>query len=107
DDGSTAGHRLEDREAEPLVERRIENASRTAVEGSEICIRYFSHPAAHVHPAPAARPDDPELDPGEACGLDGAGEVLAWLECGDRQHVVAPGRRPVGGENLVDAIGND
>ena len=61
-DGRPAGHRLEHREPEALVERREDEAARTAVERRELLVGDAARPARHVDAAPAACPDDAQLD---------------------------------------------
>ena len=107
DDGRPARHRLEHREAETLVQRRVHDAARAAVERRELGVGHLAHPPGYVHASPPARAHDTQLDAGLAGGVDGACEVLTRLERRDREHVVAIRARAVRREEHVDSVRND
>ena len=104
DDGSAARHRLEHRQAEALVQRRVHDTARAAVERCELGVGHLAHPAVHVHPSPSPRAHDTQLDTRLTGRVDGAAEVLARLESRDRQHVVAVRAWAVGREGRVDSV---
>ena len=110
DDGGAARHRLEHRDAEALVERRIDDAARAAVVRGELVVVDLAEPAhcaARVDAAPAARADDAQLDAGPRGRVDRAREILARLERADGEHVVALRPRAVGREGVVDGVRDD
>ena len=104
DDGCAARHRLEDRQAEALVERRLHEAGGAAVELGELV---GLDVAAHRRPtlAQLARDggvllgaDDDERHAHRLRRLERGELVLARLDGADREHVVAcappsPGRK--------------
>src|SRR5439155_12844027 len=57
--------------------------------------------------APAWSADAAELDAGSSRRLDGARNVLAWLESANRQHVLPVGGGTLGPEEVVDCVGHD
>src|SRR5919106_1402968 len=87
--GRSARHRLENRDAEPLVERRKNEAARPSVERRELGVRDLADPAGDVDSSPAARADDAELHFREPSGLDDPLEVLPRLQRRDGENVVA------------------
>ena len=87
DDGRAARHRLDDRHAEPLVERGIDEHRRSTVEPRDLVVGDVAEaPDARVGeigplaPALAPREHEPELPVEEPPRLDQAGEVLARLD---------------------------
>ena len=107
DDGRSGRHRLEHRQAESLVERRIENDTSASIGSGELCVRELADPPGDVHAAPPPRAHDAELGAGAARGLDHAAEILARLERRHGEDVISVRSRPVGGEDLVDAVRDD
>src|SRR6185437_10290635 len=79
-DCGAARHRLQHRNPETLVDRRVRDTARAAIEAGELLVRDAAEPAdpvaADVDPAPAALADDPQLDADEAGRLDEARQVL-------------------------------
>ena len=105
DDRRAAGHRLEHREPEALVERDVGDCTRAAVEPRELVVLHLPEPADAVardsDAAPARRAGDQQrqaVQAGAPVGLDEPRQVLARLEGRDRQHVVAGGRLAFGRE---------
>ena len=64
-----AGHRLEHRDAEALVQRRVDEAARAAVERRELVVGDPAEPAVDLDAAPARRADDAQLDAEPLRGL--------------------------------------
>jgi hypothetical protein len=94
DDRDAAGHRLEHRHAEALVERRVDEDARAAVEAWELLRRRVAelHDSGGVElrlVAPACSPGHSEREPAaqQAVRLDQRREVLAGLERRDRQRI--------------------
>ena len=106
DHRSAAGHRLQHREAETLVERHVGNGGRAAVLPRQLAVVDLAEPAhvvaADADAAPPFGADDAELEAveiGPVERLDQPRQVLARLERGDREDVVAALGRPVGSVN--------
>ena len=102
--GRAARHRLEHGEPEALVQRRVENAAGTAVQGGELRVGDLADPAVDLDATPPASADDAQLDTGLARRLHRASEVLARLERRDRKDVLPVRARAVAGEDGVDAV---
>src|SRR5204862_1622660 len=106
-----AGHRLEHRDAEALIQRRVRDAERTTVETREVRVADLAQPAhavpADLDAAPAGGTDDAQLHVVASCGLDEAAEVLARLECAHGEDVLAFCGRTVARELVVDAVRDD
>ena len=105
-DRRPARHRLEHGQAEPFVQRRVDEAACAPVERGELGVRHLADPAHDVDPAPAARSDHAEVLAGCARRFDRAPQVLSRLERGDRENVVGGHARPVGREDVVDPVRN-
>ena len=97
DDRRAARHRLDDRHAEPLEPRRVDDGRRAAVEARELVVGDAAEPdhARHVEPrlrAPSGAADDREREVAaeEAERVDERAEVLARLERRHRQQVRQP-----------------
>ena len=102
--GRPARHRLEHGQPEALVERRIEDTPRAAVQGCELRVRDLAHPAVRLDPTPPARANHAQLDSGLSCSRDRAPEILARLERRDGEDVVACRARAVRAEDGIDAV---
>ena len=94
-DRRAAGHRLERGDAEALVERRVDEAARAAVERRELLVVDPAEPgdvlpATPTPPQPGA-PTSRSSTPASAVASTTRREVLARLERPDREHVVALG----------------
>src|SRR5215207_1071423 len=78
DNGCSAGHRLQDRQPEPLVERNVRDASGAAVEPRELVVGDLAEPAhpvsADAHATPATGAHDAELVLVQPGALERAGE---------------------------------
>src|SRR5207245_254923 len=110
DDRAAAGERLEDRDAEPLVQRRVREAAGAAVELGELLVRDLAEPAhraGQLDTAPAARTDHAQLDLEALRGGREALEVLAGLERPDCEHEVALGSAAVRREDGGDGVRDD
>src|SRR5205085_847688 len=111
DDRGSTRHRLEHRNAESLVQRRVDDAERTAVLTRELGVVYLSEPrdvrAVGCNASPTARTDNPELDTGEGRSLDCKRKVLSRLERADAQDVVTLGPRAAGRERGIDTVRHD
>src|SRR5205823_3245947 len=77
----SGGHRLDDGQAEPLVQGNVENTRSAPVEPGELGVRNLADPPRDVDLAPPSCADHAQLDACDACGLHRATEVLARLEC--------------------------
>ena len=104
DDGRGAGHRLEHRQPEALVERDVGDARGPAVEPGELLVVDALEPpdavALDADVAPALGADEAQLEavePRPAEALDEPRQVLPRLERRDREDVRAVRARPVGG----------
>src|SRR5207253_11507762 len=109
--GGSARHRLEYRQAEALVHRRIEDAERAAVLPRELIVVDRPEPrdvgATRRDATPAQRTDHAEVDTELGSRLDCACEVFPRLERADGQDVLAVGARPSGRERVVDGVWHD
>ncbi len=111
DDGHTACHRLQNWNPEALVERRVRNTSRAAVETRELCVVDLPEPAntvpADFDPTPAARSDDTQLTVCAADGLHKPVEVLPRFERSDGKDIVPVLGRAFVREVVADGVRND
>src|SRR6476661_6791182 len=116
-DRCPAGHRLEHRQSESLVEGDVGRAACSPVKRSELIVRDFAEPtyAVALHGldvTPAARADNAKLAAVQVCApkaFDKPIEILTRLERRDGEHVIALGdiagsreRRPDGVRNHPD-----
>ena len=92
-----ARHRLEHRDAEALVQRRVCDTERTAVQAREVVVPDLALPAnplaARLDADPTRCAGDPQLDAETLRRLDRAREVLARLEGAHCENVVADSSR--------------
>src|SRR5581483_3360774 len=104
-------HRHEDRDPEPLVQRRVHDAERAAIQARELLVRGEAHVrdarTRRVDAAPARHACHPQVDAQPPRRFDRAGEVLARLERPHRENVVAVLTRAVAGEGGIGRVRND
>src|SRR5713101_1732789 len=109
--GHAACHCFQDGNAEALVERRVGETGRSAVEARKLRIVDLPEPADTVavdfDAAPAARSDDTQLAIAAPHSLYEPVQVLARFECSDGKDVVSALGRAVAGELVADSVGND
>ena len=105
DDGRAAGHRLEHRDPEPLVERREGERSgrRGRARRAPRPTPRPASPASRRRPSPCA-PTTRSSTPARLRRLGDPAQVLARLERADREHVVALGGRAVRRETRIDGV---
>src|SRR6202007_1141722 len=99
--------RLDDRDAEALEARGVDEGGRATVERRKLPVGGRAEPGhattARLASTPASRADDAQLDPETLRGRDRILEVLARLERPDREEVLALRAPAVGRERRVDA----
>ena len=105
-DRSSARHRLEHREPEPLVERRVDEALGSPVQRCEHLVAHEPE-RLDADVAPPLGADDPQLDPRALRSLDGARKVLARLDRADGKRVLAADLLPLGEERRLDTVRHD
>src|SRR5439155_23310236 len=102
-DRRAARHRLQDAVAEALVQRRIEEAGRTAVEVEELPVADAAERLGALA-APAPRDEEPGVGP--AARFDRGDRVVAGIRRTEVEDVVAApvrrARREAGGHARID-----
>ena len=102
-DRRPGGHRLEDGQAEALVEGRVDEGRGAPVEPRELLVVDVAE-RMNVHLAPARRARDPKLHAHESSRFGEAGEVLPRLDRPDGEDVLALRLRALRREGRLDAV---
>jgi len=106
-DGATTRERLGDGDPETFVERRIDEAACAAIKRCQLIVVDIAQPddvRRRLDSAPPARADDTQLTVDSLCD---AREVLARLECPDREHIVAVCPATVRDKDLFHRVRHD